>query len=103
MWWHAPRSRDGSMRIVSAHDLRTGAAFVLPATARCVPVTAELHALEDEHGLEGATIGSTVDPRAVRRLGSLPPGSIVYAETRGRDTVRWTKLRVVAVSRPTLP
>ncbi len=87
------------MRIVSAHDLRTGAAFVLPATARCVPTTAELHALEDEDGVDP----SRIEPQAVRRLGSLPPGSIVYAETRGRDTVRWTKLRVVAVSRPTLP
>lgn len=87
------------MRIVSAHDFRTGAAFVLPASARCVPVKAEHHAFEEEQAIDRARI----EPHEVRRLGSLPPGSIVYAETRGDSTPRWTKLRVVAVSRPTLP
>ncbi len=79
------------MRLISAHDLKTGAAFVLPGTARCIEATRAHHAHEVDHGLDRAF----VDPAAVRPLSSCAAGAIVYVEWKGPKSGRWIKLRVV--------
>jgi hypothetical protein len=80
-----------SMQTVSAHDLTTGAAFVLPAHVRCVAATASHHASE----VDSALHWNAIDPSKVRPLGSCPAGSIVYAEWKGLRSSQWLKLRVL--------
>jgi hypothetical protein len=79
------------MQLVSAHDLKTGAGFVLPAHARCVAATVSHYAQEVDCMLSKHAI----DPSEVRSLGSYPPGSIVYVERDGPLSSEWVKLRVV--------
>jgi hypothetical protein len=76
------------MRLVSAHDLRTGAAFVLPGHARCVPAKAAHRANEVDQMIDRVWI----DPSDVRPLSTCDQGEIVYVEWRAK---RWIKLRVV--------
>lgn len=79
------------MQLISAHDLRTGAAFVLPGSARCVEATAAHHAHEIDQMIDRARI----DPQEVRPLASCRAGAIVYVEWKGPTSSRWVKLRVV--------
>ena len=81
------------MQLVSAHDLTTGAAFVLPAHVRCVAATARLHARE----VDSALPPSAIAEGDVKTLGSCPAGSIVYVQWNGPD---WLKLRVVRSDAP---
>lgn len=78
------------MAFVSAHDLETGAAFILPGSARCVPA----HLVDRRHSLGQTLDGAHVDPDEVMPIASFPPGTIVYAELQG--TRRWQRLRLVA-------
>lgn len=77
------------MQLVSAHDLTTGAAFVLPAHARSIAATASHHA----HEVGSKLPGHAIDPSKVRPLGSYPAGSIVYVQWNGPG--EWLKLRVL--------
>jgi hypothetical protein len=79
------------MQLVSAHDLTTGAAFVLPAHVRCVAANAAHHTREVDNQLHR----SAIDERMIRPLGSCPTGSIVYAEWNGPRSTHWLKLRVL--------
>ena len=79
------------MQHVSAHDLTTGAGFVLPAHARCVAATAADHAREEDSALHK----NSVDECKVRPLGSCPAGSIVYVECGSPRPSHWLKLRIV--------
>jgi hypothetical protein len=79
------------MRTIATHDLRTGAAFLLPENARCVRARAEHLRRERDSMIDG----DAVDATEIRHLGSLPPGSIVYAEWAGEHARRWMKLRLV--------
>ncbi|MBI2392167.1 MAG: hypothetical protein HYV09_21440 [Deltaproteobacteria bacterium] len=80
------------MRFVSAHDLKTGAAFVLPDHARCVQAKPALY----RHEVDQAIDHAHVDPLEIRPIGTCPAGSIVYAEWRPSQ---WIKLRVIPSSR----
>lgn len=79
------------MPFVSAHDLTTGAAFVLPAHVRCVAATASHHTREINSKLHR----SAIDETTVRPLGSCRQGTIVYAEWEGPSSSHWLKLRVL--------
>lgn len=79
------------MGLISAHDLKTGAAFVLPGNARCVEATRAHHPHEVDHTIDHAHL----DPAAVRPLSSCRPGSIVYVEWKGPRSKRWLKLRLI--------
>jgi len=76
------------MPFVSAHDLQTGAAFVLPGNARCVPATPS-HRI---HEIDQAIDHQHVDPGEMMPIASFPPGTVVYAEWQAS---RWIKLRVL--------
>lgn len=76
------------MPFVSAHDLETGAAFVLSGNARCVPATAALLRHEIDHRLDLAD----VDTSEVMPIASFPAGTVVYVELNGP---RWIKLKVL--------
>lgn len=78
------------MAFVSAHDLETGAAFILPGNARCVPA----HLVDRRHSLGQTLDGAHVDPGEVMPIASFAPGTIVYAELQGSP--HWRKLRLVA-------
>ena len=79
------------MPLVSAHDLKTGAAFVLPGNVRCVEATAAHHTHEVDQTIDRVW----VDPSAVRPIASCDTGAIVYVEWKGPRSNRWIKLRVV--------
>lgn len=78
------------MQLVSAHDMTTGAAFVLPAHVQCVAARASHLPRE----VDSALPGSAVDAEDVRPLGSYPVGSIVYVQWDGPRS-NWLKLRVL--------
>jgi len=84
------------MQLVSAHDLTTGAGFVLPANVECVAATAAHLSRE----VDSALPGSAIDRTKVRPLGSYPAGSIVYVQWDGPDS-QWLKLRVLKSPTPT--
>lgn len=62
------------MRLVSAHDLQTGAAFVLPGNVRCVREKPDS------------------EPTDARPLASCNRGSVVFVEWQGS----WVAMRVVS-------
>jgi hypothetical protein len=78
------------MQLVSAHDLTTGAAFVLPAHVQCIAATAS----HFPHEVNSALPTSEIDRTKVRPLGSCPEGSIVYVQWEGPQS-NWLKLRVI--------
>jgi hypothetical protein len=79
------------MRLISAHDLKTGAAFVLPGSVRCVEAKPSLYAHETDQMIDRMF----VDPSEVRPLSTVQAGSIVYVEWTGPRSDRWIKLRVL--------
>lgn len=85
--WHVARNVLRTMRMVSAHDLRTGAAFVLLGSVSCVPARPE----HVRHEVDMTIARERLCDDELKSIGSCAPGSFVYVPW-GSD--RWVKVRV---------